>query len=163
MILSSMIDNPKELNEQQMEDWLKSFDSWDVCDQVCMNLFDKNVLAWKKIVDWSKREEEFVKRAAFALIASLSIHDKAANDQKFLKVLPIIKRESVDDRNYVKKAVSWALRNLGKRNQNLNIAAVKLALELKQMNYKASRWIGSNALLELESEKVLKRLAKKKN
>ena len=154
MILASMIDDPEKLTEQQMEDWVRSFDSWDVCDQVCMNLFDKHALAWKKIVEWSKRDEEFVKRAAFSLIACLSVHDKEAEDQKFLAFLPIIKRESVDNRNYVKKAVNWALRNIGKRNSNLNKATIECSIELKQMDFKASRWIGSNALRELESEAV---------
>ena len=163
MILASMIDDPEKLTEQQMEDWVRSFDSWDVCDQVCMNLFDKHALAWKKIVEWSKRDEEFVKRAAFSLIACLSVHDKEAEDQKFLAFLPIIKRESVDNRNYVKKAVNWALRNIGKRNSNLNKATIECSIELKQMDFKASRWIGSNALRELESEAVQKKLAAKKN
>ena len=163
MILASMIDDPEKLTEQQMEDWVRSFDSWDVCDQVCMNLFDKHALAWKKIVEWSKREEEFVKRAAFSLIACLSVHDKEAEDQKFLAFLPIIKRESVDNRNYVKKAVNWALRNIGKRNSNLNKATIECSVELKQMDSKASRWIGSNALRELESVAVQKKLAAKKN
>ncbi len=163
MILASMIDDSEKLTEQQMEDWVRSFDSWDVCDQVCMNLFDKHALAWKKIVEWSKRDEEFVKRAAFSLIACLSVHDKEADDQKFLAFLPIIKRESVDNRNYVKKAVNWALRNIGKRNSNLNKATIECAVELKQMGSKASRWIGSNALRELESAAVQKKLAAKKN
>ena len=97
-----------------MEEWVKDINSWDVCDQVCMNLFEKNQLAWKKIIDWSEREEEFVKRTAFSLIACLAWHDKKASDEKFIELLPVITRAATDERNFVKKAVNWALRNIGK-------------------------------------------------
>ena len=161
LILASMIDEPNKMTEKQMDDWVKDFDSWDVCDQVCMNLFDKYPLVWKKILDWSKRDEVFVKRAAFALLSCLAVHDKEAEDQKFIDFLPVIKREATDDRNYVKKAVNWALRNIGKRSLRLNNAALEVAREIQQIDSKASRWIASGAIRELESDAVQKRLEKR--
>jgi 3-methyladenine DNA glycosylase AlkD len=160
MIIASMIDEPEKLTETQMEDWVKDISSWDVCDQVCMNLFDKNPLAWKKIIDWSGREEEFVKRAAFALIACLAVHDKTAEDEKFIKLFPVIRREAIDERNFVKKAVNWALRNIGKRNLNLNKEAIKTTKQIQTIDSKVSRWIASNAIRELEGESVQRRLMK---
>ena len=160
-ILAAMIDEPGKLTEAQMEEWVKDIDSWDVCDQVCMNLFEKTPLARKKILDWSKREEEFVKRAAFALIACLAWHDKAAEDEKFVKLLPVIKREATDERDLVKKAVSWALRNVGKRNLKLNKAATRTAKEILKIDSKVARWIGSDAVRELESQAVQRRLRKR--
>jgi 3-methyladenine DNA glycosylase AlkD len=157
-ILAGMIGDPQKLTEKQMEDWVKDFDSWDVCDQVCMNLFDKSPLAWKKVYDWSEREEEFVKRAAFALIACLAWHDKKAEDGRFIELLTLIRREAVDNRNFVKKAVNWALRHIGKRNKILNTAAIDAAREIRQTDSKSARWIASDALRELESEAVQKRL-----
>ena len=157
-ILAAMIDDPDKLTEEQMEDWVKGINSWDVCDQVCMDLFRKNQLAWKKILDWSKREEEFVKRTAFSLIACLAWHDKKAADEKFLELLPIIIREAVDERNFVKKAVNWALRNIGKRNLNLNRAAVNTAREIQRLDSKVARWIAADAIRELESDAIQSRL-----
>jgi len=157
-IVASMIGEPKKLTEAQMDNWVKDFDSWDVCDQVCMNLFDKSPHAWKKIREWSKREEEFVKRAAFALIACLAWHDKEAGDKKFIALFPVIKGEATDERNYVKKAVSWALRHIGKRNLSLNKAAVEFAKEIRAIDSKATRWVASDALRELESRAVQIRL-----
>jgi len=162
MILASLVAEPNKLTGEQMEEWVKDFNSWDVCDQVCNNLFNGHPLVWNKVCDWSKREEVFVKRAAFALLSSLAVHDKAA-DEKFIDFLLVIKREAVDNRNFVKKAVNWALRNIGKRNLNLNRAAIKVAREIQQIDSKACRWIGSNALRELESDAVQKRLAQKMN
>ena len=159
-ILAAMIDEPEKLTEKQMEDWVKDINSWDVCDQVCANLFEKNAFAWKKILDWSEREEEFVKRTAFALIACLAWHDKEAEDEKFIKLFPVIRRGATDERNFVKKAVNWALRNIGKRNPNLNKAAIKAAKEIQRIDSKASRWIASDAIRELESESVQRRLRK---
>lgn len=159
-IVAGMIGDPDRLTDKQMESWVKGFDSWDVCDQVCMNLFEKSPLVMKKIHDWSDREEEFVKRTAFALIACLAWHDKDAQDEKFIEIFPVIKRGAADDRNFVKKAVNWALRNIGKRNLNLNMAAIETAREIKEMNSKPARWIASNAIRELESEAVQKRLKK---
>ena len=157
-IVAGMIDDPAKLTEEQMEDWVKDINSWDVCDQVCMNLFEKNQLAWKKIVDWSEREEEFVKRTAFSLIACLAWHDKKASDEKFIELLPVIIREATDERNFVKKAVNWALRNIGKRNLNLNRAAINTAKEIQRLDSKAARWIAADAIRELESESIQKRL-----
>lgn len=159
-IVAAMIDEHEKLTEKQMEDWVKDINSWDVCDQVCMNLFEKTPLALKKIFDWSRREEEFVKRTSFALIACLAWHDKKAGDEKFVKLLPVIKGGATDDRNFVKKAVNWALRNIGKRNPNLNKAAIKAAKEIQQIDSKTARWIASNAIKELESEAVQRRLRK---
>ena len=159
-ILAAMIDEPEKLTEKQMEDWVKDINSWDVCDQVCANLFEKNAFAWKKILDWSEREEEFVKRTAFALIACLAWHDKGAEDEKFIKLFPVIRRGATDERNFVKKAVNWALRNIGKRNPNLNKATIKAAKEIQRIDSKASRWIASDAIRELESESVQRRLRK---
>ena len=115
-IVAALIAEPEKLTESQMESWVKDFNSWDVCDQVCMNLFDKTPLAWKKVRDWAQREEEYVKRAAFALVACLAWHDKQASDEKFISLLSIIKSGATDHRNYVKKSVNWALRHIGKRN-----------------------------------------------
>jgi len=160
MILATMVDEPDRLTEEQMEDWVKDIDSWDICDQLCMNLFRKSQLAWKKIMDWSEREEEFVKRTAFSLIACLAWQDKKVNDDEFIELLPIIVREATDRRNFVKKAVNWALRNIGKRNVNLNKAAVNIAKEIQQLDSRAARWIASDAIRELESDEVQNRLRK---
>jgi len=157
-ILAGMVGDPDRLTEEQMEEWVKDIDSWDVCDQVCMNLFEKNQLAWKKIIDWSDREEEFVKRTAFSLIACLAWHDKKASDEKFIGLLPVITRATTDERNFVKKAVNWALRNIGKRNLNLNRAAINAAREIQRLDSKAARWIAADAIRELESDAVQSRL-----
>jgi 3-methyladenine DNA glycosylase AlkD len=159
-VLAGMVDDPKLVTEAQMEAWVKDFDSWDVCDQVCMNLFDKVPLAWQKVSEWSEREEEFVKRAAFALIACLVWHDKKTEDEKFLALLPVIIKGATDERNFVKKAVNWALRHIGKRNQSLNKAAIETAKEIQAIDSKAARWIAADALRELTGEAVQKRLAK---
>jgi len=157
-ILAGMIDEPEMVTEVQMESWVKSIDSWDVCDQVCSNLFDKTRFARRKAVEWSGRSEEFVKRAGFVLMVVLSVHDKKAKDEVFLSFLPIIKRQSTDDRNFVRKAVNWALRQIGKRNLNLNKAAIETAKEIQRVNSKSARWIASDALRELTSEAVQERL-----
>ena len=159
-IMASMIGEPDKLTEKQMESWVKGFNSWDVCDQVCMNLFEKTPLAWIKIHDWSEREEEFVKRAAFSLIACLAWHNKDMPDEPFFELFPLIKRASTDERNFVKKAVNWALRHIGKRNPSSNKAAIKVAKEIREIDSKAARWIASDAIRELESEAVQKRLKK---
>jgi 3-methyladenine DNA glycosylase AlkD len=157
-IVAGMVGDPAELAGEQMEDWVKGINSWDVCDQVCMNLFEKNQLAWKKIIDWSEREEEFVKRAAFSLIACLAWHDKKASDEKFIELLPVIIRGATDERNFVKKAVNWALRNIGKRNLNLNRVAINAAKEIQRLDSKAARWIAADAIRELESDAIQSRL-----
>jgi 3-methyladenine DNA glycosylase AlkD len=157
-IVAALVDEPDKLAEQQMEDWVKDIDSWDVCDQVCMNLFEKSPLAWKKIIDWSGREEEFVKRTAFSLIACLAWHDRTAGDEKFTELLPVIKRGATDERNFVKKAVNWALRTIGKRNLSLNKAALDAAREIQRLDSKAAHWVAADAIRELESEAVQVRL-----
>ncbi|MFC1937606.1 DNA alkylation repair protein [Chloroflexota bacterium] len=157
-IVAAMVFDPERLTEEQMEDWVKDINSWDVCDQVCTNLFEKTPLAWKKIIDWSEREEEFVKRTAFALIACLAWHDKQAKDEKFIELFPVIMRGATDERNFVKKAVNWALRNIGKRNPNLNKAVIDAAKEIQRLDSKAARWIATDAIRELESEAVQTRL-----
>jgi 3-methyladenine DNA glycosylase AlkD len=161
-IIAGMIDVPEMVTDVQMESWVKDFDSWDICDQCCSNLFDKTGFAYQKAVEWSKREEEFVKRAGFTLMATLAVHDKKAADEEFLKFLQVIKDWSVDDRNFVKKAVNWALRQIGKRNQNLNEMAIKVAEEIQQISSKSARWIASDAIRELTSEAVQNRLNKVK-
>jgi len=157
-ILAAMVDEPSKVTERQMEKWVKGFDSWDVCDQVCMRLFDKTSIAYEKAAEWSGHKEEYVKRAGFALMASLVVHDKKADDGRFEKFLPIIMRESCDERNYVKKAVNWALRTIGKRNRKLNIKAIKTAEKIGKMDSKSARWIASDALRELKSEAVRARI-----
>jgi 3-methyladenine DNA glycosylase AlkD len=160
-ILAALVDKPEEVTEEQMDGWVQGINSWDVCDQVCMNLFDKTGFARKKIAEWSEREEEFVKRTAYSLIACLAWHDKQAPDSLFLEFLPIITNGATDERNFVKKAVSWALRHIGKRNLNLNRAALKAAKEIHKLNSKAARWIATNAIRELEGEAVQRKLGKK--
>jgi 3-methyladenine DNA glycosylase AlkD len=159
-ILASMIDEPELVDEKQMNNWVKDFDSWDVCDQVCDNLFQKTEFAYQKIYEWSSKKEEFVKRAAFTLIACLSVHDKTAEDKVFLKLLSVVKRESRDERNFVKKAVNWALRNIGKRNLVLNKEAIEVSREIQKLDTKSAKWIAADALRELTSESVQKRLRK---
>jgi 3-methyladenine DNA glycosylase AlkD len=161
-ILAAFIDDPKELTDAQMDGWASGFDSWALCDACCCNLFDKSPLAWKKAVEWSRREEEYVKRAAFALIAALAGQDRRANDGDFLRALPLIKRESGDDRDFVRKAVNWALRQIGKRNVDLNRAAIQTAKEIQSLGTRSGRWIATNAIRELESPEVKTRLAAKR-
>lgn len=160
-ILASMVDNPNEVTEEQMERWIKDFDSWDVCDQCCMNLFDETRFAYQKAFEWSSRDEEFVKRAGFVLMACLAVGDKKAEDSMFEMFLPVIRREAWDGRNFVKKAVNWALRQIGKRNLALNRKALDTAEEIIGQESRSAQWIASNAIKELRSEAVQKRLHKK--
>jgi 3-methyladenine DNA glycosylase AlkD len=160
-ILAPLIDPPEIVTEKQMEGWVKDFDSWDVCDQCCSNLFDKSKFAHKKAIEWSKRREEFVKRAGFVLMATLAVHDKEADNQKFLKFLPVINREATDERNFVKKAVNWALRQIGKRNSVLNKIAIQTAKKIQKIDSKSARWIASDAIRELTSEAVQKTFRRK--
>lgn len=157
-IIAALIGEPDKLTEAQMEDWVKGINSWDVCDQVCMNLFEKSPLAWQKIIDWSAREEEFVKRTAYSLLACLAWHDKQTKDEKFMALFPVLIRGATDERNFVKKAVNWALRNIGKRNLNLNQAALNTAKEIQKIDSRAARWIASDAIRELESEPIQAKL-----
>jgi len=156
-ILASYIEEPRKITEAQLEKWVKDFDSWDVCDQVC-GLFEETPYAFQKAIDWSSRKEEFVKRAAFALIAGLAVHDKKASDEQFMQFFPIIKQEVTNDRNFVKKSINWALRNIGKRNKTLNKKAIEIAREIKRMDSKTAKWIASDALRELSSKTIQKRL-----
>jgi len=160
-ILAPLIDPPEMVTEKLMEGWVKDFDSWDICDQCCSNLFDKTKFAHKKAIEWSKRKEAFVKRAGFVLMATLAVHDKEANNWKFLRFLPIIIREATDERNFVKKAVNWALRQIGKRNSTLNKIAIRTAKEIQKIDSKSAKWIASDAIRELTSEAVQKKLNKK--
>jgi 3-methyladenine DNA glycosylase AlkD len=160
-LLAVFIDNPQQVTSTQMDSWAEDFDSWDICDQACTSLFDLTPYAWKKVFEWAGRPEEFVKRGAFALIAGLAVHDKKAEDNKFEEVFSLIKKESNDDRNYVKKAVNWALRNIGKRNYNLNKKAIETAEEIQKINSKSAKWIANDAIRELTNEKVQKRIKKK--
>ncbi len=157
-ILAAMINEPEMVTEKQMEQWVKGFDSWDVCDQVCMNLFEDTPFASKKAVGWSKRKEEFIKRAGFVMMARLAVSDKKSDDKQFEKFLPIIKRESKDERNFVKKAVNWALRQIGKRNPRLNKKAIETAKEIEKIDSKTARWIAADALRELTSKAVQKKI-----
>jgi 3-methyladenine DNA glycosylase AlkD len=157
-ILASMVDDPKLVTEAQMDGWVQNYNSWDLCDQCCGNLFDKMPFAFDKAAEWSEREPEFEKRAGFAMMAWLAVHDKKAEDSHFEVFLPIIIREATDERNFVKKAVNWALRQIGKRNLALNAKAVEAAEEIEKMDDKAARWIAKDALRELRSEKVKARL-----
>lgn len=160
-LLAGFIDEPEEVTGRQMEDWAADFDSWDLVDQVCSSLFDQTDLAYSKAFEWSEREEEFVKRSGFVLMAALSVHDKAASDKEFEKFLPIIKREATDERNFVKKAVNWALRQIGKRNLALNKKAIEAAEEISKMDSRSARWIASDALRELKGDKVQNRLVER--
>ena len=157
-ILASMIDDPKIVTEEQMESWVKDFDSWDVCDECCMNLFVKTRFAYQKASEWSSNDKEFIKRAAFVLMACLAVSDKKAVDIKFEPFFPLIKREAGDNRNFVKKAVNWALRQIGKRNLNLNKRAIEIAKEIQRMDSRSARWIASDAIRELTSHAVQERL-----
>lgn len=149
-ILAGFIEEPAMVTKKQMESWVKDFDSWDVCDQVCSNLFDKNPFAYVKAVEWSKEKREFVKRAGYVLMACLAGHDKKADDSKFMKFFPVIVEGAIDERNFVKKAVNWALRQLGKRSHRLNKEAVKTAKRIQLVSSKSAAWIASDALREFK-------------
>lgn len=161
-LLAVFIEEMDKVTSKQMDSWARDFDSWDVCDQACTSLFDQTPYAWKKIYEWAEREEEFVKRAAFSIIAGLAVHDKKASDDDFEKLFLLIKKHADDERNYVKKAVNWALRNMGKRNISMNKKAIKTAKEIQKINSKTAKWIASDSIRELTSEKVKKRLNKKR-
>jgi 3-methyladenine DNA glycosylase AlkD len=172
-LLAAFVDEPAKVGEEQMERWAADFDSWDVCDEVTTDLFDRTPLAWTKAVAWAGRPEEFVKRAGFALMAGLAVHDKAAGDEAFAALLQLVEREAFDERNFVRKAVNWALRNIGKRDLECNAAAVACAHRVRSAAderaggprggdaaTRAARWIAADALRELQSAKVLARLAR---
>lgn len=153
-ILAALVDNPEMVNKKQMDQWADTFDSWDVVDQVCMNLFDKTKYFDEKIVKWAKDEKEFVRRAAFSLIASIASHNKKLTDADFIKYFALIKKYSTDERNFVRKAVNWALRGIGKRNTKLKTKAIETAEEIinKYSNSKSAKWIAKDALRELKNK-----------
>lgn len=157
-LLATMVDDPALVSEAQMERRVKDFNSWDICDGCVMNLFAHTKLAWQKAIEWSLREEEFVKRAGFVLMARLAVGSSKIDDKELEKFLPLIKKEAVDDRNYVKKAVNWALRQIGKRNLNLNRLAIKTAKEIQSIDNKTTRWVASDALRELTSKAIQEKL-----
>jgi 3-methyladenine DNA glycosylase AlkD len=168
-LLASMVDDPAAVTEAQMEEWVAAFDSWDVCDQVTSNLFDKTPFAYDKVREWSVAENEWVKRAAFATAAALAVQDKEAPDEPFLAILELVRREAGDGRNFVKKAVNWALRNIGKRNAALHAAAIetaeavlatadaRAAADRRDPAARSARWVARDALREPRAEKVLRR------
>lgn len=159
MILASMIDVPEQVTEEQLEKWVRDFDYWEICDQTIMNLFEKTDLAYTKAFEWSNSEEEFIKRAGYVMIARLAVSDKKAEDQSFVQFFPLIKKGSIDSRIMVKKAVNWALRQIGKRNLKLNRKAIKVAKAIAQRDSISGKWIARDAIRELESESVQKRLS----
>lgn len=148
-ILASMIDEAQLVSPEQMDDWVSNFDTWDVCDQVCGNLFDQTPYAYQKAVEWCQQEPEFVRRAGFVMMAELAVHDKQAPDEAFLPFFPLIQHYATDSRNFVKKAVNWALRQIGKRNSHLRTLALTCADEILQMDSKTARWVAKDAIKEL--------------
>jgi len=161
-LLACFIDDPAKVTRDQMDVWANEFDSWDLCDQACTSLFDQTPFAVEKVFQWAGAEKEFVKRAAFCLIAGLAVHDKNASDQVYEEFLPLCITHAVDERNYVKKAVNWALRNIGKRNRSLNRKALKTAEKIKTIDSSSALWIATDAIRELNSEKIKQRLERKK-
>src|SRR5579859_839803 len=161
-ILAGLVDIPVEVTAAQMNKWVLDFDNWDVCDGTCCHLFVFAKPAWNCAIAWTKRAPEFEKRAGFALLAYLAYRDKAAKDAQYKKVLPLLVCEANDDRNFVRKAVNWALRNIGKRNLNLNRAAIQIAQRIQRLDSRSARWIAADALRELKSDAVQSRLRRKK-
>lgn len=157
-ILATLVDDPVQVTEEQMEAWAAEFRSWEVVDAACCNLFDRTPFRYSKAVEWAAREEEFVKRAAFSLIAGIAVHDKTAPDDELVALLPVIQRESCDRRNFVRKAVNWALRQIGKRNLELNRAAIEAGEAIAAMDCKGAHWVASDVLKELRSPQVQQRL-----
>lgn len=158
-MLTSFVDEPARVTPAQMDRWSRDFDNWAIVDTVCFHLFDRTPHTWAKVAQWSDKRDEFVKRAAFALLWGLTVHDKRADDEPFARCLPLIERAAVDDRHFVKKAVNMALRAVGKRNRALNAAAVKVARRLSASPEPAPRWVGRSAVKELTSPAVKRRLA----
>lgn len=160
-MLATLVDVPAQVSSDQMESWALDFDNWAICDTACFALFDRTSHAWPKVESWAGREEEFVKRGAFALLASLTVHDKKADDERYLRGLVLIEREATDGRNFVKKAINWALRSIGKRGPALNRAAVEVSRRLASSSESAARWVGKDALRELTGPAVSRRLEAK--
>ena len=157
-LLAALVDTVDAVTPEQMDRWAADFNSWDLCDCVCSNLFDKTTYVVAKVAAWTSRDDEFVKRAGFVLVASLAVHDRRLPDAAFEAFLPLIERQAWDDRTYVRKAVNWALRQIGKRNLHLNAAACASALRIQTQNTPSSRWIAADALRELQSPSVHARL-----
>lgn len=157
-VIAFLIDDPNLVTKSQMNNWVRDFDSWAICDGTCCYLFRKTPFAIDKIFEWANRKEEFVRRTAFSLIAYIAVHDKKRGDKEFLQFLPLIKKYSVDERNFVKKAVNWALRQIGKRSKFLNKEALKLAKEILTLDSKSAKWIANDAIRELKNPKILARL-----
>lgn len=157
-ILASMIDDPAQVTGKQIDSWVKDFNSWDLCDQVCGNLFDRTPHVVDKVTKYSTNKKEFIKRAAFTIMAEYAVHNKTAPDKIFIEWLTIVEREACDERNFVSKAVNWALRGIGKRNRALNAEALKTAKSILAQNAKAAKWVALNAIKELESEAVKKKV-----
>jgi 3-methyladenine DNA glycosylase AlkD len=153
-MLACFVDEPERVTPAQMDRWCRDFDNWAICDTACFHLFDRTSHAWTKVAQWAGKRDEFVKRASFALLASLAGHDKKAGDEQFLKTLPLIERAATDDRNFVKKGVSWALRRIGTRNARLKAAALELARRLLDSPDPAARWVGKDTLRDLTREKT---------
>lgn len=157
-ILAGMIADIKKTDEKLMDKWIKDFDSWEICDETLMNLFWKSPIAFKKAIEWTKRDKEFEKRAGFALMACLAWKDKEATDKQFEQFIPAILGSATDERNFVKKAVNWAIRQIGKRNKTLNKNFIQVSEKVAKLNSKPARWIASDALRELKSDAVQNRL-----
>ena len=157
-MLAAFVDDPAQVTRAQMDAWAGDFENWGICDTVCMHLFDRTPYAWGKVGAWSRRREEFVKRAAFALLASLALHDKTTAEARFQRALVLIERASTDDRNFVKKGVNWALRAIGTRNDVLNTAAIEIAQRLAASPDPTARWVGKDALRGLTSPATRRRL-----
>jgi 3-methyladenine DNA glycosylase AlkD len=159
-ILACLIDDPQASTSGQVDEWANDFDSWDVCDACCTHLFQNLPFAYEKIIEWSENKVVYVKRAGFSLMARLAVSDKKAPDEKLEQFLPIIIRESSDDRNFVKKAVNWALRQIGKRNVHLNTLALQTAGQIQAQDTRSAKWIASDAIRELTDEKIQRRFKK---
>lgn len=157
-ILASIIDDPDIVTRAQADEWVKDFDYWEICDQCCMNLFWRTPYADEKALEWSGSDEEFAKRAGFALMACIAWKDKKADNNRFAPFYPAMKRVAGDNRPLVKKAISWALRNIGKKNRELNREAVEVAEDIKEQDSRSARWIASDVLRELTGEKIQNRL-----
>lgn len=160
-ILAAFVDEPAKVTAAQMERWTRAFDNWAVCDGLCLHLFDKTPFAWEKVAAWRTRDEEFVKRAAFALLAVLAVHQKATPDERFRDALPWCEEAATDPRNFVRKAVSWALRSIGKRSVGLHRGALARARRLARSEDRSARWVGRDVARELASAPVTSRLAAK--
>ena len=158
-LLAAFVDEPAKVTAGQMDRWARDFENWGDCDTVCLHLFDKTPLAWRKVPTWCGRKPEFQRRAGFALLAALALHDKASSDAPFRKSFTLIRKAATDDRNFVKKAVNWALRSIGNRSVAMYDAAVDLAEEFAASEDPTTRWIGKDALRDLKRPLVRKRVA----